>query len=150
MMKCLVCGKKFARVCTHVRQAHDMTAREYKEYYGLDVKRGLLSEEDRAVMREHTKSNGTVKNLQKGEKYRFKKGETLNYERSEQTKKRLKEHWSKVAKRTGRTPVEKIPSKCAECEVDILVYPRAFKADNNYCGVQCRNVANNRKRGLNK
>lgn len=49
--------------------------------------------EDRDIMREHTKSNGTIGNLKNGKVYWFKKGDHRagRYERSEQTLNRLKE-----------------------------------------------------------
>ena len=84
-IKCLECGKYYKRVCRHVNQVHGLTAREYKELHGLDVKRGLLTTADRETMAEHTTQNGTINNLQKGAKYRFVKGHKYNYKRSKQT-----------------------------------------------------------------
>lgn len=44
-------------------------------------------------MRQHAYKNKMDEQLKKvGEKTKFKKGETIIYERSDQTKKRLKEH----------------------------------------------------------
>lgn len=91
-IKCLECGKYFKRVCRHVNQVHGLTAREYKEIHGLDVKRGLLSTADRENIRENTYNNGTINNLQKGTKYRFVKGHKRNYKRSPQTLARLRHH----------------------------------------------------------
>ena len=70
-----------------------MTAREYRKEYGFDVKRGQLLPEDREIMREHTKSNGTISNLENGKVYWFKNNDPKagRYERSEQTLNRLKE-----------------------------------------------------------
>jgi len=90
-MKCKICGKKFDRVCTHIRQKHKISAREYKKMFGLDLKRGLISEKDRAIMRKHTLTNGTVRNvIEGGVATRFKKGHKVRYERSQQTLDRIK------------------------------------------------------------
>lgn len=104
----------------HVWQVHKMTARDYKE---------------------KVLENGTFENL--------KKGESNNYKRSEQTMKRLKEHWKKVSNLAGRAvTVQKIEIKCAICGKAKMIYPRAYRENNNYCGVVCRNIANNRKRNV--
>ena len=41
-IKCEICGKYYVQVCSHIVQAHKVVAREYRETYGLDVKRGLV------------------------------------------------------------------------------------------------------------
>jgi len=81
-----------------------MTAREYRKEYGFDVKRGQLLPEDREVMREHTKSNGTINNLENGKVYWFVRGDTKagRYDRSEQTLNRLKEQIRKGRKRSEK------------------------------------------------
>lgn len=93
-IKCLICGKTYRRVGRHIFNSHGMTAREYREEMGLDVKRGILLPEDREVMAEHTRENGTIKNLESGKKFWFKKGESHNYQRSPQTIARLKKQWA--------------------------------------------------------
>ena len=40
-IECLICGKKYIQVCTHVVQAHDMTAREYKDKFCEMVKEAI-------------------------------------------------------------------------------------------------------------
>ena len=52
-----------------------MTAREYKEYFDLEVKKGMLSEELREIKAEHVRANGTIENLKKGKVNWFKKGQ---------------------------------------------------------------------------
>ena len=145
-IQCFICSKFFGRVCTHVRQAHGMTAREYKEEFGLDVKRGLLTKADREHMEAKTRENGTINNLKAGEVNWFKKGESNNYKRSPQTIERLRENGKKLPRNGRRVTVEKIEVRCAECGEPKMIYPRAYKKNNNYCGVSCRNTANNRKR----
>lgn len=99
LIQCLECGKYFKRPCAHVRQVHNMSAREYKVLHGLDVKRGILSNDDREIMKRHTFENGTVDNLKNGIQFRFKKGETHNYKRSAQTIERLRSQYKNMNRR---------------------------------------------------
>ena len=145
-IECFICGKYFRRVCRHVQQAHGLTSREYKEEFGLDVKRGILTEADRKHMEEKTRENGTINNLKGGEVNWFKKGETHSYTRSEQTKERLRQHGKNLPHGGRKATVEKITIYCAECGNEKKIYPRHYQKGNNYCGVSCRNTANNRKR----
>lgn len=46
---CLICGKHFRSVCHHARLAHGISAREYKQRFGLPVTRGVATPEARAV-----------------------------------------------------------------------------------------------------
>ena len=89
--QCLVCGKWYRQVSTHIVQRHELTAREYKEKYGLDVKRGILPIDLREIKADKTLKNGTVDNLKKGKKFWFKKGQpgVGIYKRSAQTLERL-------------------------------------------------------------
>jgi len=146
-IKCLVCSKYFVRPISHAWQVHGLQAREYKEKYGLDLKKGIATEEYKEVMRQHVQTNGTLKNLKKGAVYRFKKGQDTNYTRSKQTKERLKVHFARVRSIEGRTiTIQKITVACAECGTLKVIYPRYYKKDNNFCGVVCRNISNNKKR----
>lgn len=144
---CLLCGKAYRRVCRHAQQAHGVTAKEYKHTFGLDTKRGLLTDEAREIMREHTKQNGTIENLKKGVHTRYKKGVSNNYPRSKQTLERLKTHFQRVANKNG-TPyrVQKITIQCALCGTPKEIYPRYYKENKNYCGITCRNRAINNKK----
>jgi len=143
-IKCLECGKYFKKPLSHAWQKHQILARNYKEKHSLDVKRGIVTEEYRDKMRSHVIANGTLKNLQKGAKYRFTKGRNHNYKRSAQTMARLKLHWGKIS-RLGKGPptIQKIKIKCALCNKPKLIYPRQYKLNNNYCGISCRNKRNN-------
>lgn len=93
---CKICGKKYRKVVSHVYQSHGMNKREYKEEFGLDVKRGIVLPETRDYLGKLVKENGTVNNLKAGRKYWFKKGISNNYQRSEQTMERLRKHWAIV------------------------------------------------------
>jgi hypothetical protein len=69
-----------------------MLAREYRERYGFDVKKGQLPDDLRQLKAEQVFDNGTVENLKAGEKYWFHKGDVgiSTYKRSEQTRERLR------------------------------------------------------------
>lgn len=90
--QCLICGKWYVQVGTHVRQVHGMSAREYREYFNLEVKKGTTPEWFRKVKGDIALENGTYKNLEKGSEFRFKKGQegVGVYERSPITIDRLK------------------------------------------------------------
>lgn len=90
-IECLICHKAFLKVGSHIWQAHHMTAREYREHFNLEVKRGLLSESERVKLRENVFANGTVNNLKAGAKHRFVSGDKRagNYKRSPVTLARL-------------------------------------------------------------
>jgi hypothetical protein len=49
-IQCLLCGKRFARLSSHLDAKHDMTTDDYKARYGLPWHRGLTS------LRSHAKS----------------------------------------------------------------------------------------------
>ena len=90
-IQCLICGKWYRQVGTHIVQVHKMTAREYRKEYGFDVKRGQLPKDLRQLKREQVFENKTVKNLKVGKKFWFKKGQkgVGVYKRSAQTMERL-------------------------------------------------------------
>ena len=54
---CEICGKAYSRVLSHVRQVHDMSARDYKKKFGFDLKKGICSKESAEKTRKHTMSN---------------------------------------------------------------------------------------------
>lgn len=92
-IKCLVCGRWYVQVCTHVLQRHGMLAREYKKFYGMDVKRGKVPEWYREMKGSQAKENGTENNIiEIGKKFWFKPDDPKagRYERSEETMERLK------------------------------------------------------------
>jgi len=86
-----MCGKWCQDLVRHITQAHGITADEYKKLMGLDLKEPLMSKRTRHKLRRINKEKKLYKNL-KPNKYKLKKGETTiqEYERSEQTKKRLR------------------------------------------------------------
>ena len=66
--------------------------KNYRKHFELEVKRGLLTESEREVLRDHVFSNGTVNNLKKGKKFWFKKGDKRagKYKRSPITLQKLR------------------------------------------------------------
>ena len=91
-IQCLVCGKYYRQVGSHIVQIHGITAREYREEYGFDVKKGQLPEDYRELKAEQAVERGGAKNLLHGKKFWFKKGQkgVGVYKRSKQTMERLK------------------------------------------------------------
>ena len=50
---CEICWKSFKKLWAHTFMKHNLTAREYKILYWLDVKKGILCEETRNICREN-------------------------------------------------------------------------------------------------
>jgi hypothetical protein len=94
---CEICGKAFKRILVHAKQKHDITAREYKLMFGLDVKKGICSKESRELSRERALENYDVvikeNLLEAGKVSRFKEGSKgrTKEQVSAQTKKMLKQ-----------------------------------------------------------
>ena len=90
--QCLICGKWYVQVGSHVVSVHKMLAREYREQFELEVKRGVTPEWYRKLKGDQAIDNETYKNLLAGAKFRFKKGQkgVGVYQRSPITLDRLK------------------------------------------------------------
>lgn len=75
---CEICGQYFDRVLSHVRQKHNMQAREYKELYGFDLIKGITSQKSKLKSREAALKNYDeviARNLlEKGKATRFNEG----------------------------------------------------------------------------
>ena len=93
-IQCKICGGWYNQLGSHVVQRHKITAREYRIEFGYDRKAGksILSKNLHELYGKQALENGTCKNLKKGKKYWFKKGEPNagNYKRSAETMERLK------------------------------------------------------------
>ena len=66
---CHICGRAFNKLLTHVKQRHKMTPEEYKETFGLENGKGLISEKTRTVLQQKVMDNYdkvVVENLIKG------------------------------------------------------------------------------------
>lgn len=92
LVKCEICGEHFARVAAHVRQKHEMNAREYKIEFGFDVSKGLCSEDSAEKSREAVLNHPDLieRLVANGEQNRFKTEHEGRTVISEQTRTRLK------------------------------------------------------------
>lgn len=98
LITCLICQKKFVFVGAHVWQAHKWYMIEYKKHFKLDTKRGRTTGQFKELK---NKTNKGVNNLAKGAKYRFKLGQSTNYQRSQETLDRLRKQGKKIGKIYG-------------------------------------------------
>ena len=91
-IQCLICGRFYTQVGSHIFQRHEMTAREYREYFELEVKRGIVPDYYRSFKGQQALGNGTWQNLKKGKQFWFKPNDTKagKYKRSPVTLARLK------------------------------------------------------------
>ena len=93
-IQCLVCDKYYRQVGSHITQKHNMTAREYREIYGLEVKRGLTKGSYRELKAEQARESGVIEPnlLEAGKATRFKKGqEGIGvYDRAEATLEKIR------------------------------------------------------------
>ncbi len=91
-VQCLICGKWYVQLGSHLVQRHGYnTCREYREEFGLEVKRGVVPKWYRKMKGDTTLKNGTYKNLKAGEKYWFKLNDEKagKYKRSQITLERV-------------------------------------------------------------
>lgn len=89
-VQCHICGKYYHGLGHHVTQAHNITAKEYRRDFGLDLN-CRLSSEDLVKKRRSLVSDKSLENLSKGEDSRFKKGHNRTESKyvSPQTRERL-------------------------------------------------------------
>lgn len=89
-VQCLICKQWYVQVGSHVVQRHGYrSARQYREDFNLEVKRGTVPEWYRKMKGELALKNKTYLNLKAGKKFQFKKGDKTNYQRSPVTLERL-------------------------------------------------------------
>lgn len=110
--KCEICGKYYKRVMTHARYKHEITEREYKKQFGLNLIKGICSKESSQLTREKTILNFdkcTAKAIAKGHK--FEKGHPGRTKDmvSAQTKLMLHDRWiacvtTEMRQANGRRP----------------------------------------------
>jgi hypothetical protein len=91
-IQCLICGKWYVQVCSHTFQIHELSGRSYREYFDLEVKRGVIPKWYRKLKGDQAIENGTFKNLKNGKRYWFVLGDKRagNYRRSHITLERLR------------------------------------------------------------
>lgn len=117
-IQCLICGKWYHQIGSHVKQFHKITARKYREAHDLEVKKGMLSPALKEKKARQAIENGTYKNLAVGKKFWFKKGSKTagRYHRSHITLERLSNLGKKYGKQNGgknrsRKKVQRQPNK---------------------------------------
>lgn len=100
-----MCGRSCRDLVRHITRRHRIEAREYKRLLGLDLNEPLMSRQTTRKLSKAIIENKTYQNLAKGKQYRLKKGEdrVQSYNRSEQTKSRLRTLKKKVYKK--RLPI---------------------------------------------
>lgn len=97
LIQCSICGKYYKFLDPHLRQTHKMSVKEYKEEYGINRSRGLITNEIKKIKRDYVKETypKIIENnlIKKGKKTRFVKGDkTLGkYKRREETLQTLKQ-----------------------------------------------------------
>lgn len=110
-VRCLVCGRWYVQLGTHVIARHGFeTARQYKEYFDLERKKGIIPLWYKELKGNLAKENGTYKNLKAGKKFRFKKGDPLvgRYKRSKTTIENLKRNLAKGRRKKRIKKINKI------------------------------------------
>lgn len=74
--QCLLCGKWYVQVGGHIFQYHQIIAKEYKKYFDLPFKRGIIPEWYRVKKAKIAIENGTAANLPNvGKHTRYKKND---------------------------------------------------------------------------
>ena len=86
------CHKWCKSLARHITKHHKITTKEYKKMFGLNANLPLVSKDMQAKWRKANKEQKLYLNLEKGKAYRLEKGKATiqNYERSEQTKVKLR------------------------------------------------------------
>lgn len=100
---CHICGRAYTKLQQHIWYAHNMTKDEYCDKYGLDRKINMTTPVYNKKMHDYALYYNMDEQLKRtGLKTRFQKGHVNNYERSEQTKRRLREHGIIIGAKYGR------------------------------------------------
>lgn len=75
-IQCLLCPNWYVQIGSHVQYAHKLLAKEYKEFFDLPLKRGVIPEWYQKIKSDIAKGNGTAYLLPKaGMRTRYKKGD---------------------------------------------------------------------------
>jgi hypothetical protein len=74
-LQCIICDGWYVQVGTHVIQRHKkfLTAKQYKEYFDLPIKKGITPKWYKELKAEICKNNGTIKNMKGGKKFWYHK-----------------------------------------------------------------------------
>lgn len=112
-LKCLICGKLFNHLGSHIWHKHKVLTREYKTEFGLPYKMTLITSEIKQKKQDAFEENRDVyvANLKKaGKKYQFVKGRT--------GQRRISEHERKTTlERIENYNANQRPEKCPVCNM---------------------------------
>lgn len=75
--KCIICGKWYVQMGSHVTWTHKITAKDYRKMYDLPLKHGIVPKWYRELKGQIAKENKTYLNLltSKSKRTRFRKNE---------------------------------------------------------------------------
>ena len=123
-IQCLICGRWYRQVGSHITQVHKITAKDYRRDFGFDVKKGQLPEDYRQLKAAQAIECGGYLNLKRGKKFWFKRGQdgVGVYHRSNETIERMR----------GAVSNKKKINKCLVCKKAIP------KRSYHYCSKECR------------
>lgn len=75
---CHICGKCYNKLLAHVWQVHDLSEKEYKKKFGLELFNGIMSKSSKELASNRVWENADISIkgnlLEGGEKTRYKKG----------------------------------------------------------------------------
>ena len=114
-LKCLICGRSFKHLGSHLWHGHHVLAREYKEEFGLPYNMSLITDEIK-----EKKSDATLhwketfkENFKNSKKYQFKKGKPGI--------RRISQHEREtILARINEVNKKRKPEPCPVCK---MIYP---------------------------
>lgn len=111
-LKCKICGKNFNHLGSHIWHKHKITAREYKQEFGLPYNISLISRQiyDKKVDAFNENRDKYLSNILKDNGFRFKKGKDGSRRISDLERKRFIERINEVNRK-------KKPEKCPVCNM---------------------------------
>jgi len=112
-LKCLICGKEFKHLGSHIWHGHKILAKEYKEEFGLPYNMALISDEIKLKKQDAFEQDREryVANLKKaGKKYQFVKGQSGQHRTSEHERKA-------VLERIENYNARRKPEQCPVCKM---------------------------------
>ena len=111
-LKCLICGKTFDHLGSHLWHGHHILARDYKKEFGLPYKMSLISDEIKEKKRKATLLYEPTfkKNFKGSKKFQFKKGKT--------GQRRISQHERRVIlARINEVNKNRKPEQCPVCNI---------------------------------
>lgn len=124
MLRCKLCGKFYKHLGSHIYHRHKITAKEYKIRFGLNINTALITDDVKAKKQRafNERREHYLKNLKKGEKYRFQKGNQNRFYFSKQDIDRAKRELKKI---------KHIKGICFICGVEFNNLPNHLRLKHN-------------------